>query len=136
MQLEVGRDATPFEYLPIQTQMALCQRYYWEWGNESNSSNGPGRWVGSGNGATTPLFGILFPHEMRAGPTITPRYSGSFNVYQGGSSSSQTSFTSTTTSPTSARININGPSGHGTSPAWVDMGTGGSQLILTFSAEL
>lgn len=136
IQLEVGRDATPFEYLPMQTQMALCQRYYWEWGNESNSSNGPGRWVGSGNGATTPLFGILFPHEMRAGPTITPRYSGSFNVYQGSSTSAQTSFTSTTTSPTSARININGPSGHGTSPAWVDIGSGGSQLILTFSAEL
>ena len=136
IQLEVGRDATPFEYLPMQTQMALCQRYYWEWGNESNSSNGPGRWVGSGNGGTTPLFGILFPHEMRAGPTITPRYSTSFNVYQGSASSAQTSFASTTTSPTSARININGASGHGTSPAWVDMGSGGSQLIITFSAEL
>ena len=60
---EVGRDATPFEYLPMQTD-ALCQRYYWEWGNESNSSNAC-RWVGSGNGKP-PHFWILFPHEMRA----------------------------------------------------------------------
>jgi hypothetical protein len=38
VQLEVGTVATPFEQIPIQTSLALCQRYYRQWNYPNGSA--------------------------------------------------------------------------------------------------
>ena len=60
IQLEVGENATPFEYRMYGTELALCQRYYW-------SSNVIGV---TGNTARF-ANNLIFPVTMRTGPTIT-----------------------------------------------------------------
>lgn len=62
VQLEKGSTATSFDYRPYGTELALCQRYYWKGGNAC---------IGIFNGTTTARFGVLFPVEMRASPTIS-----------------------------------------------------------------
>jgi len=70
VQIEVGSAATPFEYRPIQYEIALCQRYY-----ARLKTNGTDLFVAYGAGvcqsttATTLYF--TFPQVMRSSPTIS-----------------------------------------------------------------
>tara|TARA_Y100000004_G_scaffold171547_1_gene207628 strand:+ start:272 stop:1282 length:1011 start_codon:yes stop_codon:yes gene_type:complete len=76
VQLEVGTEATPFEHRSYGQELALCQRYYWQFT------------------ANNPLYAFQYhasfkyairPHpvEMRATPAITSTTSGgSFTQYQ------------------------------------------------------
>jgi hypothetical protein len=74
VQVEQGSVATPFEQRPIQTELALCQRYYQKSYTQSVT---PG--TVSQNGALTVLysagygatFGFQFRTTMRAAPSIT-----------------------------------------------------------------
>ena len=64
VQLEVGKNATDFEYLSYGEELALCQRYYWKtedyhWLYHVGSSHSYVR---------CPVF---YPVEMREDPTIT-----------------------------------------------------------------
>jgi hypothetical protein len=60
VQLERNTTATPFEWLPYSTELALCQRYY-QVGDVHLFSAG----TNSGDGT------VLFPVQMRTSPTIT-----------------------------------------------------------------
>jgi hypothetical protein len=62
IQLENGGAATPFERLPVQQQLALCQRYYYQGGNGS-----PGIF----NGVTTARYSVMLPVTMRTVPVTT-----------------------------------------------------------------
>jgi hypothetical protein len=62
VQLESGGAATPFERLPVQQQLALCQRYYYQGGNGS-----PGIF----NGVTTARYSVMLPVTMRTVPVTT-----------------------------------------------------------------
>lgn len=62
VQLESGGAATPFELLPLQQQLALCQRYYHQGGNGS-----PGIF----NGVTTARYSVMLPVTMRTVPVTT-----------------------------------------------------------------
>lgn len=62
VQLESGGAATPFERLPVQQQLALCQRYYHQGGNGS-----PGIF----NGVTTARYSVMLPVTMRTVPVTT-----------------------------------------------------------------
>jgi hypothetical protein len=68
VQLEMGSVATPFEFRPMQAEMALCQRYYARLGSLS------GNYVGFGSGAasSTTIGNVFmsFPQPMRSGPVI------------------------------------------------------------------
>jgi hypothetical protein len=66
VQLEVGSTATEFEFLPAQTELALCQRYYWRAGGASVY-----QYYGIGSSANTTNAGIIInnPVPMRATPT-------------------------------------------------------------------
>jgi hypothetical protein len=79
VQLEVGPVATPFEQRPIGMELALCQRYFQQIGDETGGTN----WYFQGYGAAS-SFGYLanaqFPVQMRANPTATVVGSGSFTV--------------------------------------------------------
>jgi hypothetical protein len=76
VQLEVGSNATSFEYRPYGTELALCQRYYFKWLNDTGSAkilSNMQVWL------TTAVYGKLIdlPVQMRAQPT-TVTSSGSF----------------------------------------------------------
>jgi hypothetical protein len=69
VQLEEGLQATPFEYRHYTTELALCQRYYYDTVNSS----------GSGFGTTGFVAAAGFPVTMRTSPTTTMFYSGTQN---------------------------------------------------------
>lgn len=60
VQLEIGSIATKFEYRPYQTELALCQRYYWK----STLALGIAALAAGG-------FGIKYPVTMRVAPTLS-----------------------------------------------------------------
>jgi hypothetical protein len=65
VQLEVGTQATGFEYRQYQQELALCQRYYIKYLNASGVAFGS-----SFNDTTTTAVGlVVFPVTMRAAPT-------------------------------------------------------------------
>jgi len=140
-QLELGSQATPFDVRPIGTELALCQRYYWQ----LTSSNAPYTLIGV-NGGSNNIFGSLFfPVTMRAGPTGT--------FYNGGASPatlfsfSSAGGTQTSYTPTVANVqtSTSGYRFYTTTPAlsgqaglicWFDIGGPGNTGYLTFNAEL
>jgi len=73
VQLEVGTNATNFDYRPYGTELALCQRYCYQI-NSDNASNGGGTGLtGVGNGSTSAGLSraqTSIP-TMRTSPTLT-----------------------------------------------------------------
>ena len=66
IQLERGSTATSFDYRPYGTELALCQRYYWQMVGV-NSSFGI---VGYGAASNGVWASPLLPVQMRASPTV------------------------------------------------------------------
>lgn len=81
VQLEVGPVATPFEYRPIQTELALCQRYYYKLGNPRSNNLSP-RYLQLVAG-TVDLNQLTvnskFPVTMRTLPILTLGYTYDVN---------------------------------------------------------
>jgi hypothetical protein len=69
VQLEVGTQATSFDYRQYGTELALCQRYFWQQ-NYTQANNRFG--IGLGAGSTS-IDGIIvqLPTTMRTIPTAT-----------------------------------------------------------------
>jgi hypothetical protein len=68
VQLELGKVATPFEHRSYGEELALCQRYYYEAGNQPIDLVG----VGHSSGYSGVTSGrITFPVTMRAVPTYS-----------------------------------------------------------------
>jgi hypothetical protein len=85
VQLEVGSTATSFDYRPYGTELALCQRYYYQ---ENYAASTYPFMLTAYN--TTSVYGFVtkFPVTMRAVPTMSS--SGSFQPLQKDSSSAGT----------------------------------------------
>ena len=64
VQLEVGTNATSFEYRPYGTELVLCQRYYQSYGNTT---------YGYQSNASSPFrnLSLTFPVTMRTSPTVS-----------------------------------------------------------------
>jgi hypothetical protein len=66
VQLEVGSQATSFDYRQHGTELALCQRYFYLHSDSANKALGSSTCV-----STTQVGGIVyFPVSMRASPTL------------------------------------------------------------------
>ena len=78
VQLEVGRNATDFEYRPYGEELALCQRYYYEYpkGNTYNIIAN-----GFANTSSNALFHFQFPVPMRSAPVVAT--TGNWQVIDG-----------------------------------------------------
>ncbi len=74
VQLEVGSVATPFERRSFGDELARCQRYYFQTGNEVGAFGSPS----SGGYALNEVY--RFPVQMRAAPSITRSYTGASNL--------------------------------------------------------
>jgi len=66
VQLEESSIATSFDYRPIGTELALCQRYYWKTGGANDAAIG----AGTSGSATAASVYVKFPTSMRAAPTV------------------------------------------------------------------
>ena len=138
VQLEAGSVATPFERRPYGQELALCQRYYQQYGRTGGRSD---RFIGVLTG-TTGIFSSKFIVPLRASPTIT---------YYGTNSSTGT-FTIDHNNGTANNPNVSGISAtasneyafsynvgsltSGAASLWTDSGTSSGQLGFTVSAEL
>ena len=84
VQLEVGKNATDFEYRPYGEELALCQRYYQNSNHQAagkypgNTDNDNGMIQTCWSDGNSP-FG-MFPTPMRAQPTVTLRQRGTNNT--------------------------------------------------------
>ena len=78
VQLEVGKNATEFEHRPYGEELALCQRYYYEYpkGNTYNIIAN-----GFANTTTNALFHFQYPVPMRSAPVVAT--SGNWQVIDG-----------------------------------------------------
>jgi hypothetical protein len=91
VQLERNTTATPFEWLPISTELALCQRYYaktYDVGTVPGTATQAGALCGLANGVNA-IFTFQHPVNMRGTPIIS-MYSpntGTINNIQSGAAS-------------------------------------------------
>jgi hypothetical protein len=149
VQLEKGTVATPFEFRPYATELALCQRYYQEMPNTNGGHfTGGGRLLACTNSTsgTNTLSGLYLTTPMRAAPA--PTYygsgltSGNYNINtssSGASVSTSVAAASTTTSQTAGNMiapNLPPITAPGGSVQWIDMGWGSTNFGITLSAEL
>jgi hypothetical protein len=80
VQLEKGSTATSFDYRPYGTELALCQRYYW---NATVSGNTQRMFIDTSTSGNRFIM-LTPPSEMRANPTISLTVSsGTPNLYGG-----------------------------------------------------
>ena len=71
IQAEIGKVATPFEYLDYGTQLALCQRYYWKLDNGGNQAGA--QWlykIGHGGNDGYRRATVNHPVPMRGSPSV------------------------------------------------------------------
>jgi len=68
VQLEAGEQASGFEFMPIDTNLARCQRYYYLHVKRSGDYKPIG--IGAYYSATILILYINFPTEMRTDPTL------------------------------------------------------------------
>ena len=106
VQLEEGSTATPFEHRSYGQELALCQRYYQQYGSSGTTTA-----IGAGVWFSTTQVLALFPfiREMRTAPTMTVSGANWCMLYRVGAlsvSNDTTPFDSI--GATSARINNNG----------------------------
>jgi hypothetical protein len=76
VQLEAGSVATPFERRPYGTELALCQRYYWQ------SSGMQFTLFPVSTSDANPRNNLTFPVAMRANPTTSAvAFTGSYSPF-------------------------------------------------------
>jgi hypothetical protein len=127
VQLEVGSSATGFEYRQYTTELCLCQRYF--------VSLSKPRLRGVADGFNFQRMGISLPVTMRTAPTVS--LSGTVTVYNGSSTGTGTSASTTYSTVDSIELDINKASGTSTAstPAVAYMDASNTS-VLTGSSEL
>jgi hypothetical protein len=93
VQLEVGTQATSFEYRQATTELQLCQRYFARLGSGSTG------YVFSG---TLGDFGVQFPTTMRATPSVT--HLANYSI----TNPATATYTATATALSSGSTGVNG----------------------------
>ena len=135
VQLEVGSQATPFEYRSIGEELALCQRYY----VELTSDRQVNPIMNCGYYNTTAIYGvIIFPTEMRNEPTIVQTTGTDyFRVYATGVADTITGFSAihsvTPQRVVIAALSSQGASGTQSAAGWCE--TMNTAARLAFTAE-
>jgi hypothetical protein len=132
VQLEVGSTATSFDYRPYGTELALCQRYYWQMVNGDQNNICSGTYYAN----TTFVGSIQFPVTMRSAPTLAYATGTSYYViYTNNTSDTINSMylgaTSTITTNIETTDGVSGTAGYGG-----QMRSNNASAKLAFTAEL
>jgi hypothetical protein len=131
VQLEKGSTATSFDYRPYSTELALCQRYYWQRNSETSYAA-----IGSGvmYTASTGRVSIQYPVPMRAVPTVSATSLSSMLVTQGTdlTPNSFTPYSNSTGAMVDMNTTVAGTIGRGVVLCFANLSTGSVQA----SAEL
>jgi hypothetical protein len=136
VQLEKGSTATSFDYRPYGTELALCQRYYWQTpkSNTYGSAMPPvtaGQAWSSTNAAN---FTCPFPTTMRANPSL---FQSGLQIYSpnlGGKSC--TVALGSGISPYGTQLQITGATSLTGGEIWFISGTSNTTDFIGFGAEL
>jgi len=127
VQLEVGSQATSFDYHHYGTELALCQRYYWKY---------LGQFLCNGfNEFSNVFMGTLnLPTQMRTAPTLTTDASATYRIRVTGAVVNVTSLTMDLATVSSMRL-------VGNTAGSLTAGQGSiliadAERFLAFSAEL
>ena len=135
VQLEKGSTATSFDYRPIGTEFALCQRYYYKIsGNTQYARFGHGF---CGAASTTNFYAtVIFPVSMRAAPTSVDT-AGSLGVWNGGAITAASAITLDTSANT-AQVSVAfvTSSGMTAQSPYQLIGNNSGSASLAFSSEL
>ena len=132
LQLELGKVATPFEHRSYGEELALCQRYYQEYGG---SYYYPFT-LAVGISSTLARSIFTFPVPMRAAPTFTSTNATSMNL-DGTSTQTVSSLSGDVSTTTSHMMNINTSTGFGADGTACRLyGANGTYSALKFDAEL
>ena len=133
VQLEVGTQATSFEYRQYGTELALCQRYCNVYGENLFSVFGS---MGFGFSSTGFVSATLLPVEMRAVPTVS--YTGNTRAVAGGETFAVTSATFNTSNSTKkiAVVEPSVASGITTNRGYYWSADNDASARVIFSAEL
>jgi hypothetical protein len=135
VQLEVGTQATTFDYRSYGTELALCQRYFQTVGGVASGSN---QRIGPAASYSTTIqdCSVAFSPTMRTAPTLTaPSGSNYYTMYSNGGGYGFSSISMTDASTQSAGLRGNaGVPANGC--GWFNWSSAPSGSILGFSAEL
>ena len=145
IQIEAGRQATPFEYRTLADEMRLCRRYYTQYG--PNSALGRFPMMGECTGASVAQYPLQFPVPMRGGSggvSLTTNGSASdYQIYSANSSKPCSSISLAVTFKNDdgsgdiwgVRINMNRDAGDLSAGHAAQAYSGESTSILGFSRE-
>ena len=132
VQVERGSVATPFEQRPQQTELALCQRYYYRF------IDGTGQPIGLGVYTFTTLvaFYIIFPVTMRIAPVLVSSTGTNYYVAVQGFTTDY--FNSVTTSQMSNKVAYiyNGTEVSASAGAVYGIYSNDTNASIAFNAEL
>jgi hypothetical protein len=133
IQLERGTVATPWEFRPFATELALCQRYYQQFGGNAFTRFAAGG-AFSTVGAHLALPALV---TMRANPTtISNSAVTTFYLEYGASSITPTSLSCSSAAPNNISVDVNVASGLTAGGAVVLIANNTTSAFLGFSAEL
>jgi len=136
VQLEVGTQATSFEYRQVGTELSLCQRYYFQQGGGNYTRFGGG--IAIGRSSTVAMTAPFFPVGMRTFPTVSSVNLGNTTINGTAASSiamsSDESSTNYFNGPARLIVNVSGGLSAGTSYEWES--NNNTSTRITYSAEL
>jgi hypothetical protein len=135
VQLEKGVTATSFDYRPYGTELALCQRYYWQVPASSTYGAGIG-FVGAGqawSATTTANHTIMFPVTMRANPTL---FQSGLQIYSPNIGAKTATVALSIVSIIGAALNTSASTGLTGGNMWYIAGLGNATDYIGFGAEL
>jgi len=141
VQLEVGKNATDFEYRSFAEELALCQRYY--------RSLSAGRIFSVSNGSGTAI-GANIHHPVTMRPSPSPTFYGSNSttgnvVMYSSEPGNQTNYITAANNFSGAMNGIEcfgwnassfSPGFPSAASGWIDLGFGSNNLRIEFSSEI
>jgi hypothetical protein len=133
VQLEVGSTATSFDYRPYGTELALCQRYFYQ--ATGASGNGyEGFATGTADASTSADVIAQLPVTMRAIPTTS--FAGTIYIYDGGVTPTLSSVASVFGGKTGVYLNLTTSSGLTVGRGVIVYTNNATTNNFAFSAEL
>jgi hypothetical protein len=131
VQLEKGSTATSFDYRPYGTELALCQRYYYQYFLNTGTYSEP---VLQGTSTTNGQGSLTFKVTMRASPTVA-KVGGTISI-QGSVTAGNATLSASSATPDSVGISMTAGVAVTTNGGCCSLYTNASSTGFTFSSEL